>query len=262
MKTFATSGLRAYSVDQMRLLETVIFTSSGTFDPADYSYGGALRVWVQGGGGGGGGFDTGIKRGGGGGGGGGCAYQEMIKGSSGHWNEPNTVTVGLGGAGSTGKNVYASAGGNSSFIRATSGGGPTGYGGSGGGGFYEYHSWQHQGGGGTGHSGVVYSGGRGGTSRTDDTMPNCSSRTTHGAGGSGGINWTPAAKYLAANPILYFREGLIWAGSNSGSSSANMTARTTNTGGGGSSVGVSCTSSLPGYGQGGDSGIVIVEVWG
>jgi hypothetical protein len=265
MKTFSSSGFRAASVDQMRLLDTVIFTSSGTFDPANYPYAGALRVWVQAGGGGGGGWTSSTVRNAGGGGGGGCVYAEMIKGSgvfSVHFDEPNTVTVGLGGAGATGDNVSASAGGNSSFVRSISGGGPTAYGGSGGRGYLSDESFARGNGGGSGHSGTVYSGGPGGYGKTAPGAGSCTSDLLTGVGGSGGIEWTSAAKYLAANPILRFHSNYSFVGDNNGSTSANMTARTTNTGAGGSGVGIQCTGAQAGYGQGGDSGIVIVEVWG
>ena len=258
MKTFSSSGFRASTVDQMRLLDTVIFTSSGTFDPADYPGAGALRVWVQGGGGGGGGWTAASMRASGGGGGGGCVYSEHIKGASGHFAGPNTVTVGLGGAGGTLNNVRGSTGGTSSF--QISGAGPAAYGGSGGNGYLNDYSFLLVGGGGTGHSGLIYQGGHGGSGKVDSGLGNCVGHVAYGVAGSGGIYQTSAAKHLGTNVI--FRNAHMDAGANYEGDTTSQQATNGNTGNGGSGRGISCRPAYQGYGGGGDSGIVIVEVWG
>lgn len=96
-------------------LETVTFTSSGTFSKASYPLARALRVRVQGGGGGGAGCGaTGAGEGSVGSGGGGGAYAESFITDLASVSSSISVTRGAGGAGGVG-NAGGAAGGQSSF---------------------------------------------------------------------------------------------------------------------------------------------------
>jgi hypothetical protein len=97
-------------------VETVYFTSSGTFSKADYPWLRAIRVKCQAGGGGGAGGDGTSLRGGGGGGGG--AYAESFITDISGLDSSVTVTRGAGGAGGAATGAAATAGtmgGSSSF---------------------------------------------------------------------------------------------------------------------------------------------------
>jgi hypothetical protein len=107
-----------------RFVETVYFTSSGTFDKADYPWLRAIKVTAVGGGGGGGGVGTTSGVGVAGGGGGGGIAESFITNIAG-LDASVTVTVGAGGAGGSGNNGGDS-GGNSSFDLITGGGGEGG----------------------------------------------------------------------------------------------------------------------------------------
>ena len=111
-------------------VDTVYYTSSGTFVKADYPWLRAIRVKVQGAGGGGG-----CETAGGGGGGGGGYAESFITDIAG-LDASITVTRGGGGAGSTTAGTVGTAGTLSSFgslIEAFGGaGGAFGSGGSGG----------------------------------------------------------------------------------------------------------------------------------
>ena len=109
-----------------RYVQTVYFTSSGTFTKATYSWLSAVRVKCQGAGGGGGGTDT-NDNGAGGAGAGGCA-ELFIEASS--LSASVTVTVGSGGAGgAVNTDIGGSNGGNTGFgSYATGNGGLAGAG--------------------------------------------------------------------------------------------------------------------------------------
>lgn len=92
---------------------TVVYTSSGTFKPADYPWARTWRVRVVGGGGGGGGCGaTAAGQNSEGGGGGGGGYAER-------WGSiaelPDSVTVTVGAGGSAGVGANGGNGGTSSF---------------------------------------------------------------------------------------------------------------------------------------------------
>jgi hypothetical protein len=99
-------------VDAYRFVETVYFTSNGTFSKATYPWLRAIKVKCQGGGGGGGGSGTNTGAAGGGGGG---AYAELFITDIVGLSSSVTVTRGSGGSGATaGENVGGN-GGSSSF---------------------------------------------------------------------------------------------------------------------------------------------------
>jgi len=96
-----------------RYVQTVYFTSTGTFTKATYPWLRAIRVKCQGAGGGGG-NRNGASECAGGGGGGACA-ESLITDIAG-LSASETVTVGAGGAGgASGADNSGSAGGDSSF---------------------------------------------------------------------------------------------------------------------------------------------------
>jgi hypothetical protein len=99
-----------------RYVSTVYFTSSGTFEKADYPWLRAIRVKCQAGGGGGGGCSiTGVSEGSLGTGGGGGGYAESFITDIAGLASSVTVTRGAGGDGGTAGNNAGSAGGSSSF---------------------------------------------------------------------------------------------------------------------------------------------------
>lgn len=107
----------ASGVDAYRYVQTVTFTSSGTFVKADYPWLRAIRVKVCGGGGGGAGCTANpgstsrdVGRGGGGGG-----YGESFITNIEGLAASETVTVGAGGAGGAAGANSGSNGGTSSF---------------------------------------------------------------------------------------------------------------------------------------------------
>ena len=98
------------------LVDTVYFTSNGTFTKATYPWLRAIRVKVQAGGGGSGTCRaTGVDQGSGSGGGGGGAYAESFITDIAGLTSSVTVTRGAGGAGGSGTDVAGSNGGASSF---------------------------------------------------------------------------------------------------------------------------------------------------
>jgi hypothetical protein len=104
-------------------VETVYFTSSGTFSKADYPWLRAIRVKCVGGGGGGAG--AGVNNRGGGGGAGGNYAESFITDIAGLASAV-TVTRGAGGAGGAAGSNNGTAGGGSSFgavVIANGGGG-------------------------------------------------------------------------------------------------------------------------------------------
>jgi hypothetical protein len=128
-EVLAAADVNEYLVNNgYQFLETVYFTSSGTFTKADYPLLRAIRVKVQGAGGGGGGCaatTTGASIGGSGGGGG---YAESFITDIAGLDASITVTTGAGGSGGA---IASSgnAGGASSFgtaVAADGGGGGTG----------------------------------------------------------------------------------------------------------------------------------------
>jgi hypothetical protein len=108
-RNIATAATPSY-----RYVQTVYFTSSGTFTKADYPWLRAIRVRVQaGGGGGGGGSATGLNQGSPGGGGQGGHYAESFITDIAALPSSAPVTVGSGGSGGVG--AAGSTGGTSSF---------------------------------------------------------------------------------------------------------------------------------------------------
>jgi hypothetical protein len=120
----AWEGTTAY-----RFVETVYFTSSGTFTKASYPWLRAIRVKVQGAGGGGGGAGADDSSGGGGGGG---AYTEKFITDIAGLSSSETITVGSAGSGGAAGNNAGTAGGNSSFGTLLVANGGSGGNGSGG----------------------------------------------------------------------------------------------------------------------------------
>ena len=101
------------TVETYRYVQTLYYTSSGTFVKADYPWLNAIRVKVQGAGGGGGGVDASVTGTGAGGGAG--AYAEGFVTDIAGLASSVSVTVGSGGAGSANNAAGGSAGGQSSF---------------------------------------------------------------------------------------------------------------------------------------------------
>jgi hypothetical protein len=106
--TVANAGTASFN-----LVETLYFTSNGTFTKATYPWLRAVKVKVQGAGGGGGGTSNGTSGAGGGGAGGG--YGEAFITDISGLDSSITVTRGAGGAGAANRNVSATDGGDSSF---------------------------------------------------------------------------------------------------------------------------------------------------
>jgi hypothetical protein len=118
----ATSATNSYN-----LVQTLYYTSSGTFTKATYPWLRAMRVKVQGAGGGGGGAATtisGVVSVGSSGGAG--AYAESFITNISGLSASETVTVGSSGAGGAAGNNAGSAGGTSSFgsLVSANGGNP------------------------------------------------------------------------------------------------------------------------------------------
>jgi hypothetical protein len=111
-----------------KYVDTVYFTSSGTFTKATYPWLRAIRVRVQGAGGGGGGTPACLaNQSAVGGGGGGGVYSESFITNIAGLDASVTVTRGAGGAGGAAGLNNGSAGGNSSFGSLVSAnGGPAG----------------------------------------------------------------------------------------------------------------------------------------
>jgi hypothetical protein len=112
--TTGNAGVNAYN-----FVQTLYYTSSGTFTKATYPWLRAIRVKVQGAGGGGAGCASTSHAGGAGGGG---AYGEVFNSDINGLSSSITVTVGAGGAGGVG-NSAGTAGGTSSFGIYTANGG-------------------------------------------------------------------------------------------------------------------------------------------
>lgn len=104
-------------------VQTVYFTSSGTFTKASYPWLRAVRIRMVGAGGGGGGVGTtaGTQWAGGAGGGSGAYAQSFVL--EGALSASETVTIGTAGAGGIGQNVGTSGGTTTFFGISCSGGG-------------------------------------------------------------------------------------------------------------------------------------------
>jgi hypothetical protein len=106
------------------LVDTLYYTSSGTFDKADVPWLRAIRVKVQGAGGGGAGaVATGVGQVSGGGSGGGGGYAEKFITNIAGLSSSVTVTRGAGGSGGAGS---GGTGGSSTFDTVTGAGGEGG----------------------------------------------------------------------------------------------------------------------------------------
>jgi len=235
------------------------FISSGTFTPrkaitCDY-------LVVAGGGGGGNGGGAG------GGGGGGGGYKTSIGGSAlSLGTSAVTVTVGAGGAASTGFSARGSNGSNSVFSTVTSTGGGGGGsfgtdaspvasgsdGGSGGGGGFRYTGSISFAGGAASPSGQGNAGGAGGAD------PNNGAGGGGGAGATGGAgsgNTAGNGGNGTANSIS--GTSVVYAGGGGGATGASYTRGTGGTGGGGNGeqrTGLASTAGTANLGGGGGGG--------
>jgi hypothetical protein len=214
-------------------LQTVMFTSSGTFTKASYPGLKAVRVKVVGGGGAGGTSQAaaaGNHSGSGGGGGGGYA-EKLITAASLATSE--TVTVGAGGNNTSGTTGYS--GGTSSFgTKAVATGG---------------------GGGETGDNTplmIVGVGGNGGIGTTGDIL------AAGGAGGNGGGYATLGHGGPGGSSALGGGGQAVYSGSGAGRTAGNS-GRAYGGGGSGSQTNASSTSAISG--GVGAPGVVIVEVY-
>ena len=216
-----------------RYVQTVKFTSSGTFSKASYSGIKAVRIRAVGGGGGGGGSGAAVAAqhsSGSGGGGGGYAEKFVLESSL---TSSVTVTIGAGGSGSS--NAAGGTGGSTSFgSHAVAAGGA---------------------GGDTFPSTAVMIGalgGAGGAGTTGDIlMPGSvgglgSGNATLGLGGSGGSS--------------QFGGGAVGAYTSTGSGTVAGTAASANSGGGGGGSTTNAGGGAMSGGAGG-SGMVLVEVY-
>jgi hypothetical protein len=114
-----TGNLRFQGTVGYTYVETVYFTSSGTFTKASYPWLRAIRIRCQGGGGGGCGRTAGSHGTGGAGGG----YAEKFLTDIAGLSASETVTVGAGGAGGANTGASGSGGGGSSFASVVGNGG-------------------------------------------------------------------------------------------------------------------------------------------
>jgi hypothetical protein len=218
-----------------RFVETLYFTSSGTFTKATYPWLRAIRVKCQGAGGGGtGAGTTGAGQVSGGGGGGGGAYAESFITDIAGLDASVTVTRGGGGAGGAAGNNPGSTGGASSFGSIVSANGGDG--------------------GGTGQSSIPVeafgSGGSGGSAATGNLVfsggggyaffATATNRIYPGFGGG---------SYLGGN-----QNGFVVADSGAGSSGQLY-------GGGGRSARNVPSDATARVGGAGGNGIVIVELY-
>jgi hypothetical protein len=226
--TTGNAGVNAYN-----FVQTLYYTSSGTFTKASYPWLRAVRVRVQGGGGGGGGVaatTSGQFLAAGGGGGGGYAegFITNIAGMA----DSVTVTVGAGGAGAISANTGA-AGGTSAFTAAVQAAG-----GSGGDGLGGIAFWLPAAGGfgGSGNGDLVILGGDGGDGNNVNT--------NGGYGGHGGSSvFAGQLKTTAAwQSNSDGRQGKLFGG-----------------GGGGAAAGQS--SGVARNGGAGRNGIIIMELY-
>lgn len=179
-------------------VETVYFTSTGSFVKADYPWLKKVRVRVQASGGGGGGA-TGTNLGGGGGGGGGYAEVEVAVGSL---ATSETVTVGAAGTGGAAGNNNGGTGNTSSFgAHAVAAGGQGGFAPTthrgGDGGAASAGDLQIGGGGGMGGMDSEDAGGAGGSSQLGGGgrggHATLNGQTGNGYGGGGGGGSTTSA---------------------------------------------------------------------
>jgi hypothetical protein len=185
--TVANAGTASYN-----LVQTLYFTSSGTFTKATYPWLRAINVKVQSGGGGGTG--QGANGGSGQGGGGGGTYGEKFITDIASLDASITVTRGDGGAGGVGG--FGSNGGTSSFgsiISATGGTSPTTSGTGGVTGSVTGGDLEFKGSGGVAGSdaqGYLIPGGAGGSSYLGGGAPGARNRATnHGQSGFNGSSY-------------------------------------------------------------------------
>lgn len=217
----------------MRYVDTVYFTSSGTFSKASYPWLRGIRVLVQGAGGAGGGAaapGAGNHNAGSGGGGGGCT-EAFITGIAGL---PTNVTVTVGAGGTAASGAAGNAGGDSSFNSTIIGSG-------GGGGLTTAASAlatsATPGAGGEGSGGdATYAGSAGGMAGGNATL---------GIGGSGG------GAHLGGGAV----------GAYTGAGSGGVTGAAGKNYGGGGGGGTANASATARSGGAGAPGIVIVELY-
>lgn len=216
-----------------RYVQTVKFTSSGTFSKASYPGIKAVRIRAVGGGGGGGGSGAAVAAqhsSGSGGGGGGYAEKFVLESSL---TSSVTVTIGAGGGGGSG--VAGGAGGSTSF-----GSHAVAAGGVGGDSFASTAVM------------ITALGGAGGTGTTGDILMN---------GGVGGIGSGNATLALGGSGgSSQFGGGAVGAYTSTGSGTVAGTAASANSGGGGGGSASNAGGGSMSGGTGG-SGMVLVEVY-
>jgi hypothetical protein len=216
-----------------RYVQTLYFTSSGTFTKATYSWLRAIRVRCVGGGGGGGGVTATaagdfVASGGGGGGG----YAESFITDIAGLASSVTVTRGAGGnGGAAGANAGAS-GGNSSFGSAVIGNGAAG-----GSGQVAYSFW------------LVSTGGVGGEGTGDLVIKGGSGMSGNNVNTNGGYGGTGGATVLGMTAL----PAIAWQ-----SSVAGTNGNLYGTGGSGAASTQSSTAKAGGNGA---AGIVIVDLF-
>jgi hypothetical protein len=210
--TTGNAGVNAYN-----FVQTLYYTSSGTFTKATYPWLRAIRVRVQGAGGGSGGarnMDAGVFGGSGGGGGG--AYAESFITNIPSLDSSITITVGAGGAaGAAGLNSGAS-GGTSSFGTAVTANGGSGGGSTGG--FSSAVFFANAGAGATSATGDLITPGGSGTNGY--MVAAASNAVIAGAGGDSVLGFSPlvnrASFEKSAAPGLGFGSGARGASSEGG----------------------------------------------
>lgn len=205
-------------------VQTLYYTSSGTFVKANYPWLRAIRVKCQGGGGGGMGCPNTPGRVGSGGGGGG--YAESFITDIAGLDASVTVTRGAGGAGGPNSDAVGNNGASSSFGSLVQGNGALGG---------RRDNFSRSGGDGGGGSGdVVFSGGAGGAGNEAGANPTNNGGSSH-LGGAGKSIWPGTGAAYSGQP------GLVYGG-----------------GGAGAIVRVSAGAVFGGTGA---DGIVIVELY-
>jgi hypothetical protein len=215
-------------------VSTVYFTSSGTFEKADYPWLRAIRVKCQGAGGGGGSVNTtASNQNAVGGGGAGGAYAESFITDIAGLDVSVTVTRGAGGAGGTGGGNNGSSGGSSSFGAL-----------------------------------VSANGGDGGVGRGGVALPNVTSGTGATTTGTGdfvvpGSGCPPTFMHLAARALSNLGgNSFLGAGANNADSTSGANGNSGIIYGGGGSGGVNSQSQASTRNGGaGANGIVIVELY-
>lgn len=250
--TISKSYIRGTIKNELVLLNTIVFNSSGTFIKANYPGLRAIRVQVFGaGGGGGGGASTPVQPAGGGSGGYGEKYF-----LDGELPSSCAVVVGTGGAGGYNTGNGAS-GGYSEFInssyRANGGGGGDGAS------VTNYKIW-FGGYGGAPQSGHLFDYALT-AEQTGFSLHMAQSNCTVNNSISGAYA-SPSFWLSMRNDVEYNPSGYRWIKDNNGAGSCTGVRTEGTPGQGGSSCGSQCTGGVTTYGTTGGPGAVVVEVYG